>query len=114
MQTIFLLEDDDDIREVIHLILEEENYQVISFSNVTDFSNRDQAIHADLFLLDVMLPDGSGIDVCKQLSSVQSTPILVMSAHATLEEIKNNCQAKGFIQKPFDIYKFLSQIRNHI
>lgn len=114
MQTILLLEDDEGIREVIHLILEEENFQVISFSNVNNFSNRDKSINADLFLLDVMLPDGSGIDVCNQISSVQSTPILIMSAHATLEDINKNCEASDFIQKPFDIDCFISQIKNHI
>jgi len=114
MKTILLLEDDKDIREVIHLILEEENYQVISFSTITEFSNRDKSIHADLFLLDVMLPDGSGLDVCEQLSSAEMTPILVMSAHATLKDIETKCQPSNFIQKPFDIENLLKQIKNHI
>lgn len=114
MQTIFLLEDDRDIRELIQMILEEENYKVHAFSNVADFTNRDKSIPADLFLLDVMLPDGSGLDVCEQLSQVQKTPILIMSAHATLKDIESNCQASDFIQKPFDIENLLMQIRSRI
>jgi DNA-binding response OmpR family regulator len=112
MLTILLLEDDQDIREIIHLILEQENYNVISFANITDFSNRDKNIQADLFLLDVMLPDGSGLDVCEQIKSEQSTPILVMSAHATLKDIERQCQPNDFIQKPFDIDHLLGQIKS--
>jgi len=114
MKTILLLEDDNDIREVIHLILEEENYQVISFSTITEFSNRDRSIQADLYLLDVMLPDGSGLDVCEHLKAVQNTPILVMSAHATLKDIERKCEPTNFIQKPFDIQNLLSQVKRHI
>ncbi|RZJ75927.1 MAG: response regulator [Flavobacterium sp.] len=114
MRTILLLEDDDAIREVIHLILEEENYNVISFRTVSDFSERDKSINADLFLLDVMLPDGSGLDVCEQIKSVQSTPILVMSAHASLKDIQSKCRPSNFIQKPFDIENLLKQIKAHL
>lgn len=116
MKTILLLEDDNDIREVIHLILEEESYQVISFSTITEFSNRDRSIQADLYLLDVMLPDGSGLDVCEHLKAVQvhDTPIMVMSAHATLKDIERKCEPANFIQKPFDIENLLSQIKSHI
>ncbi|RZK76732.1 MAG: response regulator [Pedobacter sp.] len=114
MKTILLLEDDNDIRELIHLILEEENYQVISFSTIKDFSNRDRSIQADLFLLDVMLPDGSGLDVCEHLRAVKNTPILVMSAHATLKDIANKCEPTNFIQKPFDIDNLLNQVKSYI
>ncbi|WP_316850484.1 response regulator transcription factor [Pedobacter agri] len=114
MRTILLLEDDDAIREVIHLILEEENYNVVSFSTVAEFSSRDENINADLFLLDVMLPDGSGLDVCEQIKSVSNTPVLVMSAHATLKDIESKCVPSNFIQKPFDIENLLRQVKAHV
>lgn len=114
MQNIFLLEDDDGIRELVQMILEDENYQVHAFSNVADFSNRNKSIPADLFLLDVMLPDGSGLDVCEELSREQKTPILVMSAHATLKDIESKCKTSDFIQKPFDIDGLLSRIKGKL
>lgn len=114
MRTIFLLEDDHDISEVVKWILEDEGYTVLAFSTIADFSNRDRSITADLFLLDVMLPDGSGLDVCEQIKSVQNTPILVMSAHATLKDIESKCEPANFIQKPFDINSFVETVGRHL
>ncbi|WP_231459911.1 MULTISPECIES: response regulator [unclassified Pedobacter] len=114
MSTILLLEDDQGIREMIHIVLESENYNVISFCNIADFSNRDKKIEADLFLLDIRLPDGSGLAVCHEINAVQNTPVLVMSAHARLEEIESKCQPANFIQKPFDIDYLLSQVKKYI
>ncbi|WP_316738551.1 response regulator transcription factor [Pedobacter aquatilis] len=111
MQTIILLEDDYDIRELVKIILEEENYQVIAFSSIKEFSNRGKDIKADLFLLDVKLPDGSGIEVCEAIMSVEQTPIIIMSAHATLQTISKTCVPNDFIEKPFDIQSLTDRIR---
>ncbi|WP_316831645.1 response regulator transcription factor [Pedobacter aquatilis] len=114
MQTIILLEDDDDIRELVEIILEGEHFRVVSFRNVAEFSARDPDLNADLFLLDVRLPDGSGIDVCEELMSVNDTPVIIMSAHATLELINKSCDPSDFIEKPFDIDSLVSRIKAQI
>ncbi|TCD12071.1 response regulator [Pedobacter frigidisoli] len=110
---VCVLEDDPGIREIIEFLLSEENYEVSGYSNINDFMLNAKNAAPDLFLLDVMLPDGSGLDVCSLLKSSASTkniPVLMMSAHAGLSEIKNNCQAQGFIAKPFDIYDLLKRV----
>lgn len=117
MAKIFVLEDDNGIREVVQMILESEDYKVISFPSVKDFINRREQDIPDLFIMDVMLPDGSGLDVCNQLKSEsdqQNIPIIIMSAHAGLEEVKSACNAEDFIQKPFDLNTFLRKVREHI
>lgn len=117
MGKIFVLEDDKDIREVVTMMLESENYTVVSFANVHDFMQRDTNEIPDLFILDVMLPDGSGLDVCGRLkaeSSLADAPIIIMSAHASIEEVKNGCGAESFIQKPFDMDFFLGKVRSQI
>lgn len=71
---------------------------------------------ANLFLLDVMLPDGNGIEVCKELKSSITTrevPVVMMSAHADLKNLGEECPAEDFITKPFDINKLLQKIGNH-
>lgn len=117
MRKIFVLEDDQDIREIVVWILEAENYEVVSFKNIDEFMRRDIQNLPDLFLLDVMLPDGSGIDVCNQLRSEsvnQHIPILIMSAHASMEQVNSGCSAEGFIQKPFELNSFLERIQKQI
>ncbi|WP_025146557.1 response regulator transcription factor [Pedobacter jeongneungensis] len=117
MGKIFILEDDEGIREMVTMILESENYSVVSFANVSDFMNRDINEVPDLFILDVMLPDGSGIEVCgniKSHSSLSTAPVIIMSAHASIKEVTRGCDAEGFVQKPFDIDFFLSQVKFQI
>lgn len=117
MAKIFVLEDDLDIRELVEWILVSEGYEVLSFSTVGDFMERDTYIVPNLFLLDVMLPDGSGIEVCsalKQTAGHSHIPVLIMSAHSSIEQVCGGCRAEGFIKKPFDVECFLDSVRQQI
>ena len=110
---ICVLEDNEDIRDIIGFILEEEDYEVKYFSNIADFKNGANDFHANLFLLDVMLPDGNGLDLCCELKSdtrTQNMPIVMMSANFSSAEMKNKCSAEDFINKPFDIDDFVNRL----
>ena len=110
---IFLLEDDEGIRDVIELILGLEDYEVVSFETVTTFMEANINDVPDLFILDVMLPDGNGMDVCAELKSINNNiPVLMMSAHASAEDISINCAANDFMAKPFDLNKLLEKVNN--
>jgi len=110
---ICLLEDNDDIREILEYLLNDENYEVFAFANIHDFMLKAKTIKPDLFLLDVMLPDGNGLDVCQKLKTSQIThtiPVFMMSAHAQLNEMKESCAAEGFVTKPFDVFELINKI----
>lgn len=114
MRKIFLVEDDDSIREVLEIFLRSENYTVHSFANVSEFQKRKKDEIPDLYLFDVMLPDGSGIDLCKEIKNNninEGIPVIIMSAHAQLTQIKDACEPDDFIAKPFDIDQLLQQIQ---
>ncbi|SEM33247.1 Response regulator receiver domain-containing protein [Chryseobacterium taichungense] len=115
MKTIFILEDETGIRDALQLLLSFEDYDVRSFSTVEAFNNRDRSVVPDIFILDVMMPDGSGIDVCNELKSqpeTANTPVMIMSAHAKDHEVTSRCNANEFVSKPFDIDAVLLQIEN--
>lgn len=115
MKTIFILEDETGIRDALQLLLSFEDYDVRSFSTVEAFNNRDHSVVPDIFILDVMMPDGSGIDVCNELKSqpeTANTPVMIMSAHAKDHEVISRCDADEFVSKPFDIDAVLLQIEN--
>lgn len=110
---IQIVEDDEDIRSILEIILEDANFTVETFGNVTSFKNRRRQ-QVDLILLDVMLPDGNGIDLSRWLKADAQTcqiPILIMSAHALVNDVLSSTQADGFISKPFDIDVFVSKIQ---
>jgi len=114
---ICLLEDDEGIREIIEMILTDEQYEVYGFSNVKDFMAFEDKGSQDLYLLDVRLPDGNGLTVCDDLKSNEATkriPIMMMSAHAGLNEMRRDCKAEDFIAKPFDIFDLLKKVDNQL
>lgn len=108
---IFLLEDDPGVSDVLQLILELDDYEVKSFETIEKFMSRIAGEEPDLFILDVMLPDGNGFEVCKELkASNTQTPVLMMSAHASLQNCEESCTADAFIQKPFDLTNLLETV----
>lgn len=110
MKEIYILEDDDGIRELIEFLLTSEDYAVKTFPTARSFQESISHSIPDLFLLDIMLPDGNGLDLCKKLKNTTKTkdvPVVLMSAHA---DIKKMDGADDFIAKPFDVDELLSRI----
>lgn len=110
---IAILEDDDSLRELFTVLLEDEGYRVDSFSTVASFTKSLCAPLPDLFILDVRLPDGDGIQVCsliKTTSDTQHIPVIMMSAHRNFARENGMCTAEAFIAKPFDIPDLLERI----
>ena len=110
MKEIFVVEDDDGIRELVEFLLEAHQYSVKAFPNVRAFHKAVPRKLPDLFLLDIMLPDGNGLDLCKELKEGEKTsdiPVVLMSAHADINGIGG---ADDFIAKPFDVDELLKRI----
>jgi len=114
VKKVLVVEDNDDIRDIIEILLKEENYHVCSCADVASFHKNIFESHPDLVILDVMLPDGNGIDLCCEVKAdfrTEHIPVLMMSAHSNLSNIREHCQADDFIHKPFDIYRFLHKVK---
>jgi len=102
---IFVLEDNEDLRELFTIIFQDENYEVTAFATVTAFREYKGAL-PDLYLLDIMLPDGDGLDICKEIKDDNLTthiPVVLMSAHADAVETTQRTKSNGFVAKPFDV-----------
>src|SRR5690606_31020318 len=85
------------------------------FATAGNFRRAKTAVRPDLYILDIMLPDGNGIDLCRELKaeqSTQQTPIIMMSAH--FDKAEGQCDDQDFIAKTFDIDHFLSRITQQI
>lgn len=110
---ICILEDTAEILEIITIVLEEEKYEVFGFGTVAAFNENINNLSPDLYLLDVMLPDGNGLDVCRELKldkHNQAIPVVMMSANLQITSSKQDCGAEEFIAKPFDIYQLVATI----
>ncbi len=114
MQTILVIDDDDNLRDTIGVLLEREGFRAILASD--GLSGLDQAILAkpSLIITDLRLPGLSGVEVCKRLrSSGVLTPIIVLSAIG--EEIDKvlllEIGADDYVVKPFGTRELLARIR---
>ncbi|MBE9602547.1 response regulator transcription factor [Pedobacter sp. MC2016-24] len=110
---IHVIEDDDDIRFILEYILLEANYNVMLFPTASAFEAAIIADKPDLIILDVMLPDGNGIEICRRLKINPETfhiPVLIMSAHAAQHAILEEACADDFISKPFDLDHFIDRV----
>ena len=112
---IYILEDNDDLRQLFAYILEDEQYDVETFANVALFDKNLDIPH--LYLLDIMLPDGDGLEVCNRIkanSKSSAIPVIMMSAHKDIKDVKEKCPGVTFIAKPFDIDHLIKSIANEI
>jgi DNA-binding response OmpR family regulator len=100
---ILYIEDHEDTRDLVKLILEDQNYDVATTATIANGLSLAKSKRFDLFLLDSRLPDGTGLDFCRELRGFDAlTPILFYSA-AAYEVDKQSALdsgAQGYLTKP--------------
>jgi len=114
---IHVVEDNEDIRYIVEFFLSDYDYEVQLSANVKDFISSLSGPLPDLYLLDVMLPDGNGLEICKHIKTnerTKHTPVIIMSAHSNENEVKAESCADDFISKPFDLNELVKRIEKHL
>lgn len=92
---VLYIEDHDDTRELVTLVLEQKSYEVVTGATIKSGVDLAGSQHFDLYLLDSWLPDGSGLDLCRQIREFdKATPILFYSA-AAYEIDKDEAMSSG-------------------
>lgn len=117
MNTIFLLEDDPVIGKAVQLQLELENYKVEWVQNLAEAKRRHADTRADLYLLDVNLPDGSGFDFCQWLrGNNHLAPVIFLTARTDEESVVMGFEkgANDYIRKPFSQRELMARLRNQL
>jgi len=103
---VFIVEDNEDIGFILESYLSEEGFEVSLFPSVSAFKAVYPSRLPQVFLLDVMLPDGDGIALCNEIKNnpeAGALPVVLMSAHSPAEQIVTKSKADNFIKKPFDL-----------
>ena len=118
MKKVLVVDDNEDILNVISIILDMEGFEVQCCDNGHCVSDTITTFSPDLILLDIMLGDMDGREVCKSLKSDPKTghiPVIMISASHSLHDNKTElCLADDFISKPFDIDYLAKKVSQHI
>ena len=116
MALIYVVEDDQNIREIERFALQNSGYHVEEFGNAKEFYKRISDKLPQLILLDVMLPDEDGLAIIKKLRSMSETkrvPVIMVTAKTTeLDKVKGlDLGADDYITKPFGVMELISRVK---
>ena len=112
---ILLVEDEENIRDVVKLNLELEGYEVVTVSNGKDVIKTWEGEHFDLLILDIMLPELDGFQICEQIRLTDlKTPILMLTAKDSASDRVTGLKkgADDYLTKPFNLEELLLRVSN--
>ena len=114
VQRIFLLEDDEDLGRGICLALEGSQTQVCRCTTLAQAKQAGLAF--DLMILDVNLPDGSGLDFLRQVRKESAVPVILLTANDMETDIVTGLEsgADDYITKPFVPVEVLARVRSQL
>lgn len=113
---ILVIEDEPDIRKTLEYNLERENFIVTTASSLSDAKEHLAKDNFSLLILDLMLPDGSGLDLCRELksnSTIESPLILILTAKD--DEVDRvvgfELGADDYVTKPFSVRELILRVK---
>jgi two-component system phosphate regulon response regulator PhoB/two-component system alkaline phosphatase synthesis response regulator PhoP len=116
-ELIAVIEDETDIREVVELHLAKNNFVVKGFGTIAAFQAfLELKVTPDLIVLDLMLPDGDGLDLCKELKNsdkLSAIPIIMLTARAeeTDKVLGLELGADDYVTKPFSPRELVARVK---
>ena len=115
-QKILIIEDEPDIRKTLEYNISREGYEVISASSLSEGRQKLESASFTLLLLDLMLPDGSGLDLCRELKqdkSLSSMPVIILTAKD--DEVDKvvgfELGADDYVTKPFSVRELILRVK---
>lgn len=116
VNTLLFIEDDDQIRLALRLVLEDEGYIVREAADGRSGLAAFHAAEPDLVLLDIRLPDMSGFDVCRALRAMSIVPIVMVTAQTDTQDMVTGLEAGAddYVTKPVVPKELAARVRAHL
>jgi len=114
---IVFVDDDEDIRFVVKLMLEQQGYEVETKENDTFLDELKPSGMPDMFLLDKDLSGVDGLGVCTKLKTDPATkhiPVVMLSADPYIKTLYKHAGADGYIEKPFERSLLINKVSSYI
>lgn len=117
MSKVLVVDDEEPIVDAISYNLKKEGFEVETASDADECMNRFLSGSPDLVLLDVMLPSGSGLDLCRRLHRHNaSLPVLLLTARAAEADCLRgfDAGADDYVVKPFSMRELMARVHSHL
>ena len=113
---ILVIEDEPDIRRNLEYNLGREGFKASSVGSLDEANEKLKSKKFDLILLDLMLPDGSGLDLCKKIKSnseTEATPIIILTAKDDQVDkvVGFELGADDYVTKPFSVRELILRVK---
>jgi two-component system sensor histidine kinase/response regulator len=116
---VLVVDDSEFELQLVDFILQEKNYQTVLAGNGSDALLILENLTPDLILLDIMLPDFDGFEVCKRIKAIdklKDIPVIFFTSLSNIDDIVKGFEAGGvdYVTKPFNTDELLVRIKNHL
>jgi two-component system response regulator RegX3 len=111
--TILVVEDEESYQDALNVGLSVEGFVVVGATNIAEARKLLLSAKPDLVLLDVMLPDGSGIDYCRELHDTTHIPVIMVTARTSEVDVVLGLEigAADYVTKPYRLRELVARIR---
>ena len=112
-ELIYIADDERNIRELVKCFLENQGYEVETFSNGDDLFKRYKEKNADMIILDVIMPGTDGVEICRQIREIANVPIIILSAKDSEEDRIKGISVGGddYLTKPFSPIELVARVQ---
>lgn len=116
MALIYIVEDDDSIREIEEFALMNAGHKVVGFPDAKNFYKKLDEILPELVLIDIMLPDENGNEIVRKLrknADTKKLPVIMVTAKTTELDLVKGIEdgADDYIKKPFSVMELISRVK---
>ncbi len=116
-KTILIADDNENIREALTYLLEDEGYSLVSAKDGADTLNKVREIQPDVLFLDIMMPEINGYDVCRIIKNdpdLKKTFVIMLTAKGQAAEREHGKEvgADEYLIKPFSPMELLAKIKS--
>jgi two-component system KDP operon response regulator KdpE len=115
-EKILVIDDEETTVQLISILLERREYEVIKAYSAEEGLRKAYRSHPDLVLLDIMMPDMDGWEVCTRLRELSDVPIIFLTARSEIRDVVKGLEmgADDYIIKPYDNDELVARIKAHL
>ncbi len=115
-EKILVIDDEEATVQLIGMLLERRGFEVIKAYRAEEGLRKAYRTQPDMVLLDIMMPDMDGWDVCKRLREMSDVPIIFLTARSDVKDVVRGLEmgADDYVIKPYDNDELVARVRAHL